>query len=33
MAGLFERAAIDCHTIAEELTRNGTYESAGGLIS
>jgi len=33
MAALFERAtAIDYHTIAEELTRQGTYESAGGLL-
>jgi len=33
MAALFERAtAIDYHTLAEELTRQGTYESAGGLL-
>jgi len=33
MAALFERAAaIDYHTIAEELTHQGTYESAGGLL-
>jgi replicative DNA helicase len=33
MAALFERAAaIDYHTIAEELTHRGTYESAGGLL-
>jgi replicative DNA helicase len=32
MATLFERAtAIDYHTIAEELERQGTYEQAGGL--
>jgi replicative DNA helicase len=32
MAALFERAAaIDYHTIAEELERQGTYEQAGGL--
>jgi hypothetical protein len=32
MAALFERAAaIDYHTIAEELERQGTYEPAGGL--
>src|SRR5438445_10624994 len=30
---LFERAAaIDYHTIAEELIHQGTYESAGGLL-
>src|SRR6202011_3514112 len=33
MAALFERAAaIDYHTIAEELKHQGTYESAGGLL-
>ncbi len=33
MAALFERAAaIDYHTIAEELIHQGTYESAGGLL-
>src|SRR3979409_1353602 len=33
MAALFERAAaIDYHTIAEELTHQGTYDSAGGLL-
>ena len=33
MAALFERAAaIDYHTIAEELERQGTYEQAGGLV-
>src|SRR5437867_6161863 len=33
MAALFERAAaIDYHTIAEELEHQGTYESAGGLL-
>jgi len=33
MAALFERAAaIDYHTIAEELTHQGTYESGGGLL-
>jgi hypothetical protein len=33
MAALFERAAaIDYHTIAEELTHQGTYEAAGGLL-
>ena len=33
MEALFDRAAaIDYHTIAEELTRNGTCESAGGLM-
>jgi replicative DNA helicase len=33
MAALFERAtAIDYHTLADELTRQGTYESAGGLL-
>jgi replicative DNA helicase len=33
MAALFERAAaIDYHTIAEELTHLGTYEAAGGLL-
>jgi DnaB-like helicase N terminal domain/DnaB-like helicase C terminal domain len=33
MAALFERAAaIDYHTLAEELTRQGTYDLAGGLL-
>ncbi len=33
MSALFERAAaIDYHTIAEELTHQGTYETAGGLV-
>jgi replicative DNA helicase len=33
MAALFERAAaIDYHTLADELTRQGTYDSAGGLL-
>jgi replicative DNA helicase len=33
MAALFERAAaIDYHTLADELTRQDTYESAGGLL-
>jgi replicative DNA helicase len=33
MAALFERAAaIDYHTIAEELERQGTYDQAGGLV-
>jgi replicative DNA helicase len=33
MAALFERAgAIDYHMIGEELTHQGTYESAGGLL-
>jgi replicative DNA helicase len=33
MAALFERAAaIDYHMIAEELTHQGTYEAAGGLV-
>ena len=33
MAALFERAAaIDYHTIAEELECQGTYEQAGGLV-
>jgi replicative DNA helicase len=33
MSALFERAAaIDYHTIAEELEHQGTYESAGGLL-
>jgi replicative DNA helicase len=33
MAALFERAAaIDYHTIADELERQGTYEQAGGLL-
>ncbi len=32
MAALFERATpIDYHTIAEELIRQGTYDSSGGL--
>ena len=32
LTALFERAAaIDYHTIAEELERQGTYEQAGGL--
>ncbi len=33
MAALFERATpIDYHTIAEELTRQGTYDASGGLL-
>jgi DnaB-like helicase N terminal domain len=33
MAALFDRAsAIDYHTIAEELERQGTYQQAGGLV-
>jgi replicative DNA helicase len=33
MAALFERAAaIDYHTIAEELEHQGTYEQSGGLV-
>src|SRR5712691_8152707 len=33
MAALFERAAaIDYHTIAEELEHQGTYEPSGGLV-
>jgi replicative DNA helicase len=33
MAALFERAAaIDYHTIAEELEHQGTYEQTGGLV-
>jgi replicative DNA helicase len=33
MAALFERAvAIDYHTVADELHRQGTYEAAGGLL-
>ncbi len=33
MAALFERAAaIDYHTIAEELEHQGTYEQTGGLL-
>ena len=33
MAALFERAAaLDYHTIADELQHQGTYESSGGLL-
>jgi len=33
MVGLFERGVrIDYHTVADELKRQGTYESSGGLL-
>ncbi len=33
MVGLFERgAAIDYHTVADELKHQGSYEAAGGLL-